>query len=123
MISNSLLPYIHQPTRVTEHSATVIDNIFSNITDHEALSGNINSLIADHFAQFLLIKKCHVSYKSCSYFVHDYSSFGEEKFIYDFSLLDWSSFDNSDISVNDHFNFFYEKTNTCIEQHVPKKKV
>ena len=27
MISNSLLLYIHQPTRVTEHSATVIDNI------------------------------------------------------------------------------------------------
>ena len=27
MIFTSLLPYIHQPTRVTEHSATVIDNI------------------------------------------------------------------------------------------------
>ena len=51
MISNSLLPYIHQPTSVTEHLATV-----SNITDHETLSGNITSLIADHFAQFLLIK-------------------------------------------------------------------
>ena len=105
MISNSLLPYIHQPARVTEHSATVIDNIFSNITDHETLSGNMTSLIADHFAQFLLIKKYHVNYKSCSYFVHDYSSFGEEKFVHDFSLSDWSSLDNSDISVNDHFNF------------------
>ena len=60
---------------------TIIDNIFSDITDHETLSGNITSLIADHFAQFLLIKKCHVSYESCSYFVHDYSSFGEEKFM------------------------------------------
>ena len=43
MISNSFLPYIHQQTRVTEHSATVIDNIFSDITDHETLSGNITS--------------------------------------------------------------------------------
>ena len=87
------------------------------------MSGNITSLIADHFAQFLLIKKCHVSYKSCSYFVHDYSSFGEEKFIHDFSLLDWSSLDNSDISVNGHLKFYYEKTSTCIEQHVTKNKV
>ena len=55
MISNSLLPYIHQPTRVIEHSATVTDNIFSDITDHETLSGNITSSIADHFAQFLSI--------------------------------------------------------------------
>ena len=101
MISNSLLPYIQQPTRVT-----VRDNIFSNITDHETLSGNITSLIADHFALFLMIKNCHVNYKSCSYFLHDYSSFGEEKFIYDFSLLHWSSLDNCDISVNDHLNFF-----------------
>ena len=107
MISNSLLPYIHQPTRVTENSGTVIDNIFSNITDHKTLSGNITTLIADHFAQFLMIKKCHVNYKSCSYFLHDCSSFGEEKFIYDFSLLDWSSL--SDIFVNGHFNFFMKR--------------
>ena len=33
VISSSLLPYILHPTRVTEHSATIIDNIFSNITD------------------------------------------------------------------------------------------
>ena len=30
MISHYLLPHILHPTRVTDHSATVIDNIFSN---------------------------------------------------------------------------------------------
>ena len=52
MISNSFLPYILQPTRVTDHSSTVIDNIFSNVTDFVTSSGNITSLVADHFAQF-----------------------------------------------------------------------
>ena len=61
IISHSFLPYILQPTRVTDRSSTVIDNIFSNITDFETLNGNITTLIADHFAQFLLIKKCRVS--------------------------------------------------------------
>ena len=61
LISQSFVPYIHQPTGVTDHSATVIDNIFSNITDHETVSRNITSLIADHFAQFFLIKTCRVS--------------------------------------------------------------
>ena len=78
MISNSLLSYIHQPTRVTEHSATVKGNLFSNITDRKTLGGNITNIIADHLAQFLMIRKCHVSYKSCSYFVIGYSSFGEK---------------------------------------------
>ena len=30
MNSNYLLPYILQPTRVTDKSATLIDNIFAN---------------------------------------------------------------------------------------------
>ena len=116
VISHSFLPYIHQPTRVTDHSATVIDNIFSNITDFDTLSGNITSIVANHFAQFLLIKKCHVSYKSCGYFAYDYSNFGKEKFIHDFSLIDWSILDNTDLSANDH----YEIT-SCVDLHVPKK--
>ena len=52
VISYSLLPYILHPTWVTEHSATVIDNIFSNITDCESTSGNILCQISDHFSQF-----------------------------------------------------------------------
>ena len=64
MVSHSFLPDILQPTRITDHSATVIDNIFSNITDYETYNGNITNLVADHFAQFLIIEKCYASYKS-----------------------------------------------------------
>ena len=35
MVSPYLLPYILHPTRVTDHSTTVIDNIFSNMTDSD----------------------------------------------------------------------------------------
>ena len=31
LASNSIIPYILQPTRVTSHSKTLIDNIFSNV--------------------------------------------------------------------------------------------
>ena len=123
VISHPFLPYIHQLTRVADHSATVTDNMFSNITDFYTLSGNITSIIADHFAQFSLIKKCHMSYKSCSYFVHDYSNFGKEKFIHDFSLIDGSILDNTDLSANDHFDYFYDEITSCIDLHVPKKQI
>ena len=52
MVSHYILPYILHPTRVTDHSSTVIDNIFSNVTDFDTVSGNIINQIADHFAQF-----------------------------------------------------------------------
>ena len=38
MVSHYLLPHILHPTRVTDHSATVIDNIFSNNTVREPKS-------------------------------------------------------------------------------------
>ena len=40
MISESFLPYILQPTRITDYSATVIDNIFSDVTDCQTVSDN-----------------------------------------------------------------------------------
>ena len=57
MVSKCLLPYILHPTRVTDHSATVIDNIFSNNFEYETVSGNIITQIADHFPQFMHLKK------------------------------------------------------------------
>ena len=48
MVSHYLLPYILHPTRVTDHSSTVTDNIFSNVTEYETISGNIINQIADH---------------------------------------------------------------------------
>ena len=109
MISQSFVPYNYQPTRVTDHSATVIDNIFSKITDYETVRGSITSLIADQFAQFLLIKKCQMSSKPCSHSPYDYSNSGKKKFIHDYSLLDWCTLDNPNISVNDHLTIFMKR--------------
>ena len=57
VVSHYLLPYMLHPTRVTDHSSTVIDNMFSNGTDFDTISGNIISQIAGHFAQFFILKK------------------------------------------------------------------
>ena len=39
---NFFSPLILQPTRITSHSNTFIDNIFSNVTDTQILSGNFD---------------------------------------------------------------------------------
>ena len=49
MVSHYLLPHILHPTRVTDHSATVTDNNFSNNTSHKTVSGNIITQISGHF--------------------------------------------------------------------------
>ena len=61
MYSNSLIPHISSPTRVTPGSQTLIDNIFPNKIENESYSGNITTTISDHYAQFLLLKNNDIS--------------------------------------------------------------
>ena len=85
MVSHNILPHILHPTHVTDYSATVIDNIFSNNTCHKTISGNIITQISDHFTQFIILDKIVIDYKSCSYAKCDFSNFDEQKFIAGFS--------------------------------------
>ena len=47
---------INRPTRVTSHSATLIDNILTNSTNTSGTSGIIMSDLSDHFAPFNFIR-------------------------------------------------------------------
>ena len=77
LFSKQFLPYIIHPSRVSA-SATLIDNIFSNITENETISGNILTQITDHFPQFLIVKRAELKHKNVSYFQHDLSKLNEE---------------------------------------------
>ena len=49
--SNSFIPLILEPTRITSHSNTLIDNIFSSVIDPDIISGNLTATISDHLPQ------------------------------------------------------------------------
>ena len=50
------LPLIHQPTKITDRSATIIDNIFANNFEHESISGNLVLKISDLYHNFPSLK-------------------------------------------------------------------
>ena len=56
MTSFGFLPHILQPSRITESSATPIDNIYGNNIKQETTSGNGLIQFADHIAQFLSVE-------------------------------------------------------------------
>ena len=56
MCSYLFSPLILQPTRVTEKSKTLIDNIFFNSFEFITTSGNITHSISDHLIQFVIWK-------------------------------------------------------------------
>lgn len=56
LTSNLFVPHITLPTRITNRSQTLIDNIYSNNPEFEnCTSGNFTFSISDHLAQFLIV--------------------------------------------------------------------
>ena len=106
LASNSFIPYILQPTRVTTHSKTLIDNIFTNLISDDVISGNITSTISDHLPQFLIAPNIfgnQTSIKSNIY-ERDWSHFIQQEFVLDYFAIDWPnvlkiSSENVDLSL------------------------
>ena len=121
MTSFGFLPHILQPTRITDYSSTVIDNIYGNNFDQESISGNILISFADHFTQFISIKKKVHKLKPKAVYKRDYSLFNENLFIDDLSIQNWNC-DNL-ISTNEKFDDFYWRVEGCVDRHAPLKKL
>lgn len=89
-------PYCFQPhttqlTRITEHSATIIDNIYFNSIEHETLSGNLICDITDHFPNFLILNKFACASSNPAIYKRDYSDFNEELFLEVVQRINWES--------------------------------
>ena len=123
MVLYYLLPYILHPTRVTDHSSTVIDNTFSNVTEYETISGNIINKIADHFVQFLLLKGINMNYKNTNFYQYNYSNFNKDNFVEEFSNINWNKLKNEEEGVDSKFTFFYKELSKCVKTHAPLIRV
>ena len=77
LASNSFISLILQPTRITSHSNTLIDNIFSNVIDPDIISGNLTATISDHLPQFAIIPNMfgEISDNKSNIYERDWSKF------------------------------------------------
>ena len=55
LASNSFIPLILQPTRITGHSNTLTDKIFSNVIEPDIILGNLTATISDNLPQLAII--------------------------------------------------------------------
>ena len=55
LASNSFIPLILKPARISSHSNTLVDNIFSNVIDPDIIFVNLTASISDHLPQFPII--------------------------------------------------------------------
>ena len=83
LASNSFIPLILQPTRITSHSNTLIDNMFSNVIDPDIISGNLVAIISDHLPQFSMIPNMfdNILCNKSNIYERDWSKFDQKNFI------------------------------------------
>ena len=55
LVSNSFIPLILQPTRITSNYNTLIGNIFSNVLDQDVISDNLTATVSVHLPQLAII--------------------------------------------------------------------
>ena len=124
--SSMFVPHIILPTRITPHSKTLIDNIFSNVNNFlQGKSGNLTLSLSDHLAQFLSIPldtnhkpHQHIKYK------RNLKDFDRENFFLDLLSIDWAEILELDKEDPNHsFKRYYATINSLIDEYMPLQKM
>ena len=125
LASNLFIPHIILPTRITNRSKTLIDNIFSNSLNYSYISGNITTSISDHLPQFLLIPDINIKDllpKHHNLFKRDSTNFKKEDFILDLLDIGIQLFKLIKMIQISHLTSSMKKINCIIDNHLPLKK-
>ena len=117
LASNSFIPLILQPPRITSHSNILTDNIFSYVIDPDIISGNLTATISDHLPQFSIILNMfgNISSNKSNIYERDWSKFHRENFIVDYFSVDWEDLLKIDeLNADNSTKMFLDKINMLL---------
>ena len=86
--SLDLLPVITKPTRITNHTATLIDHIYTNNVNR-LTSGIVTVDISDHLPVFCMVHTPFKKQNRQNTYFRDYSKFNTESYLHDIDTIDW----------------------------------
>ena len=97
------MPQITLPTRITEKTATLNDNILINDNVLNCISGNITTSISDHLPQFIVLDSLlgtSTDEDSSQILYRSFKNFNEENFSNDINEIKWTfATENNDINL------------------------
>ena len=126
LASNSFIPLILQPTRITSHSNILIDNILSNVIDPDIILGNWTVSISDHLPQFAIITNMfgNILGNKSNIYKRDWSKFDQENFILDYFSVDWEDLLKIDeLNADNSAKIYLDNINMLLDTYAPLKKI
>ena len=117
------MPQITLPTRITEKTATLTDNILINNSVLNCISGNITTSISDHLPQFIVLDSLlgiSTDGNSSQILYRSFKNFNEENFSNDINKINWTfATENNDINLG--FETLPCLTDKMLDKHAPVK--
>ena len=126
LASNSFIPLILQPTRITIHSNTLIDNIFSNVIEPDIISGNLTATISDHLPQFAVIRNIFGNISGNKYTIYQRycSKFDRENYILDYFSAEWEELLKIDkLNADNSTKMYLDTINMLLDTYAPLKRI
>ena len=127
MYSNTIFPLILRPPRITSHSATLIDNIFTNQLHSNMKSGLLFTDISDHLPIFCICFENNptVNKKNETITIREKNEYNLNKFSEQLSRVNWSELEGFNDPNQSYKAFHFEFTkiyNTCFPvKHIKRK--
>ena len=122
--SFGFVPLINRPTRITNNSATIIDNIFTN--NHEdsvnASQGIFITDISDHFPIFHLNKVCNDTNQEIDIVKRIFKDKNKQEFVNELKSMNWEHIYNTH-NFQTAFSSFHQSYFKLFDKHFPKKKI
>ena len=121
LYSASFFPLITKPTRITNETATLIDNIFCNYSDIDNfVNGILFTDLSDHFPVFTINKACNEEVIQKYINKRSYSQQNHNRFIQEIDEFNWDQIYNLE-SCQDAFTFFHTNLKSIYEKSFPLK--
>ena len=124
MYAFTFLPLINRPTRITQYSATLIDNIFTNNLCHDDLcfQGILVSDVSDHFPVFHINYGCAAQVPDECIVSRNFSYQNKIAFHEAVAEIDWGEMYTL-TEAQSAFSMFHSTFTKLFNQHFPKRKI
>ena len=119
-ILNDIKQIINEPTRITEHSKTLIDLIFVNIEHRIVQSGVIHTSLSDHSLVYCVMKGGIPKVPPRKIEYRSFKNYNKEAFVNDLNQVPWSVISGVE-SVDDKVLLWDRLFSEVADQHAPLK--
>ena len=120
IFTHGFLPIITKATRITDHSATLIDHIYTNANLETVTAGIALFDISDHLPIFAYIDKS-VRRQTKRVYYRDYSTFDRKLYIKDLNEINWEHISDSCLDLHEKTSKVIEIIQTITDRHAPMK--